>query len=273
VISNLKSKRRNSKLPLSGQRMLVGRAKNQARELSAQLRGRGATVLEIPFIEIRPPQSFKPLDQALQRHHSYDWLILTSVNGVATLFDRLAKLRIEREELSHLNVAAIGPATRAAIERQGLLVQLTPRKYIAEAVVARLRDKVEGKQVLLVRAKVARDLIPSELRKAGAQVDVIEAYETVLPSASRTRLLSALKSEKRRPHIITFSSSSMATNFLELAGEKVAYSGVLDEIALASIGPVTSATLRKLNLPVAIEAKEYTIPGLVNAIVEYATVR
>jgi uroporphyrinogen-III synthase len=171
--------------------------------------------------------------------------------------------------LENLKIAAIGPATRKAIGKYGMRVDVMPTEYVAESVVARLKSRVQGKRVLLVRAKVARDVIPHELRKAGARVDVCEAYETVVPKSSRIRLLAALESRKRRPDVITFTSSSTARNFLDLIGVKVAYSGLLDDVRLASIGPVTSATLRELNLPVAIRAKEYTIPGLVDAIVKH----
>jgi len=255
--------------PLTAKRILVGRARAQAGTLSGELRAQGARVLEIPFLEIRKPRSFKPLDDALRRHSQYDWLILTSVNGVSALRERLDRLRIAVSELDHLRIAAIGPATRRALEDHGLRVEVVPKEYVAEAVVARLKSRVHGKRVLLVRAKVARDVIQLELRRAGARVDVREAYETVTPMASRTRLLAALNSKTRRPHVITFTSSSTARNFLELIGAKVAYAGLLDDVALASIGPVTTATLRELKLPVAIRAKEYTIPGLVRAILDH----
>jgi uroporphyrinogen-III synthase len=259
----------NYKSPLAGKRIIVSRARAQAGVLSSHLRALGARVVEIPFIEIRKPRSFALLDEALRRHDDYDWLILTSVNGVAALFERLAKLRVDRKELGHLKIAAIGPATRKAIEEQGLRVHLVPKQYVAECVVARMRGRVAGKRVLLVRARVARDVIPKELRAAGAKVDVREAYATVAPRASRKRLLQALKSRTGRPDVITFTSSSTARNFLDLIGSKVAYSGLLDGVALASIGPITTASLRELNLPVAIQAREYTIPGLVDAIVKY----
>jgi uroporphyrinogen-III synthase len=252
--------------PLTGIRLIVSRARSQAGALSGELRARGATVLEIPFIEIRPPRSFHPLDEALRRHHVYDWLILTSVNGVSALFARLAKLCLSPEELDHLRIAAIGPATRKALEERGLRVHAVPKEYVAESVVATLRGRVAGKRVLLVRARVARDVIPRELRLAGARVDVHEAYETVAPQSSRKRLVRALKSRRARPHVITFTSSSTARNFLDLVGPKTAYSGLLDGISLASIGPVTAQTLRELNLPVAIQAKQYTMRGLVEAI-------
>jgi uroporphyrinogen-III synthase len=255
--------------PLAGKRVIVSRARAQAGVLSAQLRALGAQILEIPFIAIRKPRTFKPLDDALRQHTRYEWLVLTSVNGVAALFERAAKLGIEAQEFNHLKIAAIGPATRKAIESYGVQVHVVPEKYVAESVVARLKSRVAGKRVLLVRAKVARDVIPRELRAAGARVDVREAYETVVPRTSQKRLLAALKSAPRRPDVITFTSSSTARNFLDLIGGKVAYSGLLDGVNLASIGPITTAALRECNLPVSIRAREYTIPGLVSAIVEH----
>jgi len=257
---------------LNGVRVLVGRARHQAGALSSQLRKLGADVLEIPFIEIRPPRSFKPLDTALKNLATYDWLILTSVNGVDAMWDRLAKIRLTKKSLSHLKIAAIGPATKKAIERRGLKVHVVPEEYVAESVVKSLRKKVEGKRVLLVRAKVARDVIPRELKKAGAIVDVLEAYETVVPRSSRTRLRVALKNPKQRPDVVTFTSSSTVRNFVALLGAngRSAYGKrphQLEGITLASIGPVTSTTLRETKLGVDVEARDYTIPGLVEAII------
>ena len=259
--------------PLSGCRVLVGRARHQASALSAELKKLGAEVLAIPFIEIRKPRSFRPLDSALRNLDNYDWLILTSVNGVDAMWERVEKVKIKKNGFDHLRIAAIGPATKKAIEKRGLKVDVVPEEYVAESVVASLRDQVAGKRVLLVRAKVARDVIPTELRKAGAEVDVIEAYETVVPSSSRTRLATALNDPRRRPNVITFTSSSTVRNFVTLLESTrrrdqghLRHTGLLDGIKLASIGPVTSATLRELELPVDIEAKEYTIPGLVEAI-------
>ena len=248
---------------LLGVRVLVGRARHQAGALSSELRMLGATVLEIPFIEIRKPRSFKPLDSALKNLAEYDWLILTSVNGVEAMWDRLAKLRLTTN-LEHLKIAAIGPATKKAIEQRGIKVDVVPKEYVAESVVRSLRGRVKGKSVLLVRAKVARDVIPRELRRAGAQVQVVEAYETVVPQASRTRLRGALENPRRRPHVVTFTSSSTVRNFTALLGAR--QTARLDEIRFASIGPVTSSTLRELGLRVDIEAKKFTIPGLVEAI-------
>ena len=250
--------------PLSGIRVLVGRARHQAGALSGELRKLGATVMEIPFIEIRKPRNFKPLDLALMNLGNYDWLILTSVNGVEAMWERLKKLRLEDINLKHLRIAAIGPATKKAIERHGVKVDVVPKEYVAESVVRSLRKRVKGTRVLLVRAKVARDVIPRELRKAGAHVDVVEAYETIVPQSSRTHLRAALKNPQRSPHVITFTSSSTVRNFMALLGLR---SANLEGIRLASIGPVTSSTLRDLGLRADIKAKEFTVLGLVDAIV------
>jgi uroporphyrinogen-III synthase len=255
---------------LAGCRVLVSRAKRQAGALSSALRELGCQVIEVPFIQIRKPSSYQPLDTALRNLATYDWLILTSVNGVEALFERMARKRLHASALAYCKIAAIGPATKRAIEQHGLQVTVTPRKYVAESVVAALHRRVKGKRVLLVRAKIARDVIPRELRKAGAQVDVVEAYETVAPKSSEKRLRSALASAKK-PHAITFTSSSTVRNFVHLLGLRSARallrkSSPHHGVHTASIGPVTSATLRQFGLPVDIEAREYTIPGLVAAI-------
>jgi len=289
---NIRSGKSAAKPALTGVRVLVGRARHQAGVLCAELRRLGAEVLEIPFIEIRKPRSFRPLDSALRSLDSYDWLILTSVNGVEAMWQRLEKLRIpvrnrkgygsarrpdsEKKEASaaerQLRIAAIGPATRKAIEHRGLKVDVMPKEYVAESVVRSLRRRVRGKSVLLVRAKVARDVIPHELRKAGAHVHVVEAYETVVPESSRRRLQAVLKNPRKRPGVVTFTSSSTVKNFMELLN-KGTQPTLLDGIQTASIGPVTSATLREVQLPVDIEAREFTIPGLVSAIVDGITSR
>jgi uroporphyrinogen-III synthase len=301
----MSTKTKSSKSPLKGIRILVGRARHQAGALSGELRELGASVLEIPFIEIRKPLSFKPLDTALRNLNVYDWLILTSANGVEAMWQRLEILKVNfptRRDLprvreghdfrfepalskrsapkgavkarkknpalaaEQLRIAAIGPATKKAIEQRGEKVDVVPEDYVAESVVRSLRRQVKGKRILLVRAKVARDVIPTELRKAGAHVDVVEAYETVIPKSSRIHLRAALKNPKRSPHVITFTSSSTVRNFVALLENRQPTFG---NIQFASIGPVTSSTLRELGLGVDIEAREFTIPGLVAAIVRH----
>jgi uroporphyrinogen-III synthase len=291
------------KKPLAGLRVLVGRARHQASVLSAGLKSLGAEVIEVPFIEIRPPRSYAKLDDAVKRVAEYDWLILTSVNGVDALASRIKRLRISVESLRHLQIAAIGPATRDAIEAIGLTVSVVPERYVAESVVDSLRGMTKGKRILLARAKVARDVIPRELRKLGSRVDVVEAYETVVPPASRKKLHALMTNVEQRPDIVCFTSSSTVRNFVKLfaipnrqmANRRGARSGemsanspalqrrgkmhtgsspggtaglskLLDAARFASIGPITSATLRELGLPVHMEAEEYTIPGLIQAI-------
>jgi uroporphyrinogen-III synthase len=264
------------KRSLSDVRVLVGRARHQASALSAELRKHGAQVLEVPFIEICKPRSFHALDTALKNLESYDWLILTSVNGVGSMWERMEKLGLVAKTrnkitasgpLNGLRIAAIGPATKKAMEQRGANVDVMPKEYIAESVVRSLKGKVKGKRILLVRAKVARDVIPRELRNAGARVDVVEAYETVVPKSSRRRLQAALNNPKQRPNVVTFTSSSTVKNFVELLGAR-GKSRMLEGVQMASIGPVTSATLRAYGLGVDIAAREFTIPGLVAAILQ-----
>jgi len=269
-----KTRKPSKALPLKTVRVLVGRARHQAGALSAELRKLGAQVLEIPFIEIRKPRSFRPLDAALKNLHTYDWLILTSVNGVEAMWERLEKLGLAANQegpeftraVGRLRIAAIGPATKKAIEKRGVKVDVMPKEYVAESVVRSLKTKVKGKRVLLVRAKVARDVIPNELRKAGAHVEVVEAYETVVPESSRRRLQAALSNPKKCPNVVTFTSSSTVKNFIDLLGTRRT-TKLLNGIQMASIGPVTSSTLRELGLSVDIAAIEFTIPGLISAIV------
>ena len=200
------------------------------------------------------------------------------------MWERLAKLGLSLEvhreghssraarrnqQAKRLRIAAIGPATKKAIEQRGVSVSIVPEQYVAESVVRSLRAKVKGKRVLLVRAKIARDVIPQELRRAGAHVDVVEAYETVVPKSSRSRLQRLMKDPTRRPHVVTFTSSSTVRNFVNLLstrGQAKQRIPQMDGVLMSSIGPVTSATLREFGFPVQIKAKVFTIPGLVSAL-------
>lgn len=255
--------------PLAGWRVLVTRAGTQAKELSEPLRRKGAAVVEIPTIEIHPPASYAALDHALRKITAYNILILTSVNGVNALFDRWRKLRLPMNECNHLLAVAIGPATAKAMRAEGLDVSVVPQRYVAESVVEALRGRITNhSRVLVVRAKVARDILPNELRKMGAQVDVVEAYETKVPEGAAQRLREVFSNPATKPQVVTFTSSSTAANFLELVGGKARES--LRGVSIASIGPVTSATLTNAGFPPTIEAKQYTMDGLVEAIAAHA---
>ena len=253
-------------LALAGKRVVITRAHHQAAPLARVLEALGATVISIPTIEIQPPQSFQPLDKALAKIQKYDWLILTSVNGVHALRRRLDKAGMPPSALRHLSIAAIGAATRDEITAFGLKVTVVPEEYVAESVVAGLRDRIQGKEVLLVRAKLARDVIPKELRAAGATVEVAEAYETVVPANSARKLLENLDDRGRlQADIITFTSASTARNLSAILPAGSSPKALLQDVLIASIGPVTSAALKEIGLKAQIEAVESTVKGLAHA--------
>lgn len=253
-------------LPLTGKRIVITRRREQSPELRGALVALGAEVVEIPTIEIRTPASWEPLDQAIRRITEFDYLLLTSVNGVLSFLGRLRACGRDARDLAGLQIGAIGPATAASLAQAGVRVDFVPKEYRAEGLLESLSDHdVQGKTFLIPRAKVARDLVPRILKERGAGVEVVEAYETVVPSLPQgeiERLLSP------RPHVITFTSSSTVSNFAKLMGGEQMHEA-LAGIALASIGPVTSKSVRKLGLDVSIEAKPSTISGLVHGIREF----
>jgi uroporphyrinogen III methyltransferase/synthase len=247
------------RLPLFGQRIVVTRDYSQSRGLSDPLEAIGAEVIAAPVIEIQAPADPGPLQCAIQRLDTYDWLIFTSVNGVRNFVSALDASGKDLRSL-RAKIAAIGPATRAAVEALHLKVDRMPEEYVAESLLKAFTDEdISGKRVLLPRAAVARDLVPMELSKRGAIVDVVEAYRTGVPTNAAERMKDALA---RKPHWITFTSSSTVKNFVALAGK-------LDSVKIASIGPVTSATARELGLSVDAEADPHTIDGLVAAIMAH----
>jgi uroporphyrinogen-III synthase/uroporphyrinogen III methyltransferase/synthase len=257
-----------SVLPLVGRRVLVTRAAHQAGKLSEGLRALGAEPVEVPVLEIRPPVSFEPLDAALHQLNSYDWLILTSANAVHALTDRAAALGIALSQPSSLQVAAVGEATAAYARSAGLQVAFVPEAYVAESLVEgllqSLQTQTSSQKILLVRAAIARDVIPDALRSVCAQVDVVDAYRNVLPEAAPEQLRQALQNGIAAA---TFTSSSSATHLAEAAraaGVAWPFAGV----PAISIGPITSQTLRELGWPPAAEANPSDISGLIAAVVD-----
>lgn len=241
-------------------RIVITRARGQAAELAAKLEALGAEVIEFPTIEIRPAADYGPLDDALARIASYDWLIFTSANGVRFFLERLARAGMNIDT-ARARICAIGPATRLTAENAGFRVDLMPNEYVAESLVRAFEGvDLHGKRILLPRAAIARDVVPARLRRRGAQVDVVEAYRTAVPE-NAPALARAIFAEGRKPDWITFTSSSTVTNFVEAAGAKA-----LEGVRVASIGPITTATAKKLGIAVTAEAKTYTIEGLVAAI-------
>jgi len=246
-------------LPLFGRRILVTRAKGQAEALTGRLHALGANVIELPTIAIQPAADYGPLDCAIANLDQYDWLIFTSANGVRFFLDRLDRSPVDLRKL-RARICAIGPATRQAVEELHLKVDLMGREYVAESLLAAFAaHELAGARMLLPRAAVARDLLPAELARRGARIDVVEAYRTVIPPEAAARACEIFHGAGR-PDWITFTSSSTVRNLIQLVSPRD-----LDGVKVASIGPVTSATARELGLEVTVEAASYTIDGLVEA--------
>ena len=241
------------KLPLFGQSVVVTRAKEQAAALSGPLRQLGAEVIEVPAIAIEPPADYAAIDAAIARLSSYDWLLFTSVNGVRRFGERLDVSSFDTRAIRG-KLCAIGPATRDALAEMHLKVDVMAREYVAEGLLEALSQyDMNGAAVLIARAAVARDALPAELGRRGARVDLVEAYRTVVPPNVVLR---------NKPDWITFTSSSTVSNFIGAVGGAAALAGV----RVASIGPITSATLRGYGIEPTVEAKTYTVEGIVEAI-------
>jgi uroporphyrinogen III methyltransferase/synthase len=253
-------------LPLFGKRIAITRAREQAGVLHDELADLGAEVIEIPTIEVRPPDSWEPLDAAIRRLEEFHYLLVTSANGVRNFLARLAASGRDVRALKGLMIGAIGPATAAEFARTGVKVDLMPMEYVAEGLLAVLADRdLRGKAFLIPRARGARDLVPRVLEERGAHVEVVEAYQTVMPEISPDELARLLTPS---PDAITFTSSSTATNFAKLLGENQ-LAETLRAAVIVSIGPITSQTLRKLGLRVTLEAQESTMGGLVQVILDH----
>jgi len=247
-------------LPLFGQRIVVTRAREQADALAARLQALGAHAIELPTIEMRPPADPAPLDRAIANLACYDWLIFTSATGVRCFVERLDESAADLRSL-HARICTIGPATRAAVEALHLKVDLMGAEYVAEGLVAAFAERdIAGQRVLLPRAAVARDLVPVELGRRGALVDVVEAYRTVMPDDAPAR---ATEIFAQKPDWITFTSSSTVQNFVNAAG-----AAALEGVKVASIGPVTTKTASGLGIAVTVQASNFTIDGLVEAILQ-----
>ena len=247
------------RLPLFGRRVLVTRPTEQSAGLAAALRALGAQVIEQPAIETQPAADPAPLDRAIANLEQYRWLIFTSVNGVRFFLDRLDR---SAKDLSAVRgrIAAIGPATRGALEALHLKVSVTGDEFVAESLLAALPDDLSGQQILIPRAAVARDILPTVLRTRGATVDVAEAYSTEAPSAL-PQLLHAAFDQLRPTDWATFTSSSTVRNTVTAVGAER-----FRTVRVATIGPVTSATAREFGIEVAAEASIYTTEGLVDAL-------
>jgi uroporphyrinogen III methyltransferase/synthase len=257
------------KRPLFGKCIVVTRAREQASGFLKALEGLGAQCIEFPTIRVAPPESWDPLDQAIRSLERYQWLLFTSANGVKYFRERLQTLGKDVRDLKGLKIGAIGPKTAEAWEHLGLRPDLVPQEYLAEAVAEGLRaEGIRGMRILLPRAKKAREVLPQALRRMGARVDVVSAYQTVQPDDDSHRVRKML--EQGAIHMVTFTSSSTVTNFVKMfAPDGQRLQEWMDQVAVACIGPITANTARENGFSVALVPPEYTIESLTEGIVQY----
>ncbi len=252
---------------LSGKTVLVTRAPGQAGEFAKLLRECGATVVEIPTIEIVPPLSWEDADRAIDRLPGYDWLILTSTNAVDWFFRRVRERRGDLACLKGVRVCAVGPKTRAAIEAAGLAVEFQPSVYRAEGLINEAGEGAwDGRRVLFPRAAEGRDVIPDEMRRVGAELDLVTVYRTVPSQVGREKLRSLLAAGTL--DAVTFTSGSTVNSFVSLL-DPAQIESIAGRVVVACIGPVTADAARAAGLPVDALAREATMPGLADALEDY----
>lgn len=255
--------------PLAHRRIVITRARAQAGVLAQRIEDLGGAIFEFPTIEIQPPADFAAFDAALGAIEGYDWLIFTSVNSVTPFLERLQRCGKERMVLTQMNVGAIGPETAKTLEGAGIKTALVPVRFQAEGILETLSpEQMRGKRVLIPRAAKAREILPETLRQWGATVDVVVAYQTGSPATDKNPLLQLLRA--RAIDAITFTSSSTVSNFVRLFNQKK-LSEIVASTPIACIGPITEQTVKDLGGHAEIVGREFTIAGLVQALVEYFT--
>lgn len=255
-------------MPLAGKRILITRTREQASTFAAVLEAAGAEVVEFPTITIVPPDTWGPLDAAIGRLREYQWVIFTSSNGVRFFWERLRHAGRDVRDLHGITVCAIGPATAAALSGLGVRADLVPAEFKAEALVEAIgafTGGIRGARVLLARAAEAREVLPEELTRLGAQVDVVPAYRTIRSGPEAEPVRAMLRDGNI--HAVTFTSSSTVTHFLELVGEEAR--DLLRRVVVASIGPITAETAARHGIPSDIVPEKYTIPALAEALVRH----
>ena len=259
-------------LPLHNQTILVTRAANQAQTFRNLLENEGATVIEMAALEIRPPSSWEALDQALNTLSSFDWLILTSANGVKFFFQRLEELGIDRATLNPIKIAVVGKKTAKVLEKYGFTPTFIPPNFVADSLVESFPENLSGKRILFPRVESGgREVLIQEFQQKGADVIAVSAYQSSCPEKPDLVAIEALKAQQI--DIITFASSKTVKYFYDLLlpifSSGVNLEQVLAPVAIASIGPQTSQACQKWLGRCDLEAKEYTLEGLTQAIIDY----
>lgn len=257
---------------LAGRTIVITRARLQADEFVTELERYGARVIVCPTIEIADPESFERLDEALNHLYGYDWLVFTSVNGVDHFLRRFNATGHALSDIDDLRVCAIGEATAEKLTDAQIHVDVVPREFKAEGVFDALADFVGGREALsglnflIPRAAVARDFLPRALEAAGARVDIVTAYRTVLPrDLDRGRITAMLAAGT---DCIAFTSSSTVRNLAQLLDNQD-LSKALKGVAVACIGDITAQTAAEHGLQVDIQPEQFTVPALAHAIAEY----
>lgn len=261
--------------PLFGKRIVVTRPREQATDLIERLEGLGATVIEAPMIHIAPPDDYGPLDQACTEAGTFDWIVFASANGVDYFMRRLQAGPGDLRELKGVRLCAVGPGTGERLARHGIRVDLMPSECRVDALVAALRGagSLKGARILLPRADIARDVLADELRRSGADVTEVTAYRTLLADAESHdgpdiyRMLL-----DKQVDVVTFTSASTVKAFVQLYGAEPS-ADLLNSTIVAAVGPVTAEAAEQYNIHSTIVPQEYTIPGLVQAIVDYFAAR
>lgn len=246
---------------LTGKRILVTRPRAQAAALIDRLAALGAEPVIFPTIEISALADTSLIDQAITQLNTYQWVIFTSVNGVSAFWQRLTALGKESSAFAGIQVAAIGPATAQALMEKGVQPSFVPEEYVAEAILPGLGD-VRGLRILLPRAEIARKALVEALQNQGAFPDEITVYRT-LPTHADAQALAELE---KGVDFATFTSSSTVQNFFDLLGGQAL--DLLKGAVIACIGPITAETAQKLGLAVDIVAEDYTVDGLVEALLK-----
>jgi uroporphyrinogen III methyltransferase/synthase len=250
--------------PLHGLRVVVTRARAQASGLAAALTGLGAEVIELPAIRIEPHLDAAEVRDAVAAIHTYALICITSPNGARLLFEAMATAGRDARALANATVAAIGPGTAAALRERGVIADIVPERFVAEALVEALGEvEIAERPVLVARAAEARDVLPDALRERGGRVDVVALYETVAEEPEADALAAA-----RRADYVTFTSSSTVRNLVQAVGDEFP-SGA----RVVSIGPVTSEAAREAGLTVDVEAERHDPDGVIEALLADATAR